>query len=137
MDRMTKEQRHKCMSHIKGKNTKPEILLRKKLWHLGVRYRKNYHGLYGCPDIVITKYRIAIFVDGDFWHGKDMDKIEARLDTRKSYWIKKLKRNKERDLEVNEILTESGWLVLRFWESEIRKNLPGCVNIILKYLPRK
>ena len=136
MDVLTKQQRHKNMSHIRCKDTKGEILLRKALWHKGIRYRKNYKALPGKPDIAITKYRIAIFVDGDFWHGRDFEKIKNRLDTNKEFWIKKIETNKKRDLEVDNNLTEMGWIVLRFWESDVRKALDTCIIEILNYYPK-
>lgn len=137
MDVLTPAQRHKNMSHIRSKNTKAEILLRKALWNRGVRYRKNYKLLPGKPDIVVLKCHIAIFVDGDFWHGKDFETIKKRIGTNKKFWIEKLKRNIERDEEINDRLTEMGWLVLRFWDSEIKKDLDSCVNNILDYMPAK
>lgn len=134
MDVLTKKQRHKNMSHIRSKNTKPEILLRKALWHCGLRYWKNYKKLPGTPDIVITRYRIAIFVDGDFWHARGHEEHPGeQIGTNKDFWQKKLKRNVERDKEVNDELTESGWLVLRFWESDIKKDLQKCVDTICQY----
>jgi len=135
MDNLTKEQRHKNMSRIRSKNTKPEVILRKALWHKGIRYRKNYNKLPGKPDIAITRYRIAIFVDGDFWHGKNMDKINKQIKSNREYWLPKLEKNKQRDAEINDFLTEEGWLVLRFWESDIKKGLNKCVNKILAYIP--
>lgn len=134
MDVLTKSQRHKNMSCIRSKDTKPEVILRKTLWHYGVRYRKNYKKLPGSPDIVIMKYHIAIFVDGDFWHAKGHKNHPGeQIKSNKEYWQKKLIRNVERDREVNDELTEEGWLVLRFWESEIKNNLQECVNVIFKY----
>ena len=122
------------MSCIRSKDTKPEVILRKTLWHYGVRYRKNYKKLPGSPDIVIMKYHIAIFVDGDFWHAKGHKNHPGeQIKSNKEYWQKKLIRNVERDREVNDELTEEGWLVLRFWESEIKNNLQECVNVIFKY----
>lgn len=137
MDNLTKEQRHKNMSHIRASNTKPEIMLRKALWHRGIRYRKNYKELIGKPDIVITRCKIAIFVDGDFWHGKNMDDIEKQVQSNRTYWLPKIRRNRERDAEVNDALTEQGWIVLRFWESDIKKHLEQCVAQILDYVPKK
>ena len=136
MDVLTKEQRRKNMQHIRSKNTTAELMLRKMLWHLGIRYRKNYKTLPGTPDIAITKYRIAIFVDGDFWHarGHETDPGE-QIQTNKVFWTKKLKRNVERDKEVNQALLELGWLVLRYWDSDVNKNCDGCVKDILQYLP--
>lgn len=137
MDVLTKEQRHKNMSHIRAQNTKPEILLRKALWHCGLRYRKNYKMLPGSPDIAITRYRIAVFVDGDFWHAKGhqghQEHPGEQIGSNKEYWQKKLKRNVERDKEVNDELTDRGWLVLRFWESDIKKDLQKCVDMICEY----
>ena len=137
MDVLTKQQRHKNMSHIRCKDTKGEILLRKALWHKGIRYRKNYKALPGKPDIAITKYRVAIFVDGDFWHGRDFEKIKNRLDTNKEFWIKKIETNKKRDLEVDNNLSEMGWIVLRFWESDIRGKLNKCIWEIYNYFPKQ
>lgn len=137
MDNLTKEQRHKNMLHIRSNNTKPEIMLRKALWHRGIRYRKNYKGLLGKPDIVITRCKIAIFVDGDFWHGKNMTAIDNQIQSNRSYWLPKIRRNKERDAEVNDALTEQGWIVLRFWESDIKKQLESCIAKILEYVPKK
>ncbi len=136
MDVLTKEQRRKNMQHIRSKNTKAEVLLRKALWHCGIRYRKNYKALPGTPDIAITKYRIAIFVDGDFWHARGYEeKPGEQIQTNKEFWTKKLKRNVERDKEVNQALLEMGWLVLRYWESDVNKNCNACIEDIMRYLP--
>lgn len=135
MDVLNKDQRHKNMSHIRSKNTKSEVKLRKALWHLGIHYRKNFKLLLGKPDIVIPRCHIAIFVDGDFWHGRNFSAIDKRIDVNHDFWINKLKKNIERDKYVNEALTEQGWLVLRFWDSDIKKDLNGCLSRILKYLP--
>lgn len=126
------------MAHIRSKDTKAEVLLRKALWRLGFRYRKNYHKLPGTPDIALTRQKIAIFVDGDFWHARGHEaKPGEQIATRKKYWRNKLARNVERDKEVNDALTQEGWLVLRFWESEIQKDLKACVDNVLRYaLPR-
>lgn len=134
MDVLTKSQRHKNMSCIRSKDTKPEVILRKALWHCGLRYRKNDKSLPGSPDIVIRRYHIAIFVDGDFWHAKGHKNHPGeQIKSNKEYWQKKLTRNVERDREVNDELTEAGWLVLRFWESEIKNDLQKCVNCIFEY----
>lgn len=135
MDVLTRKQRHKSMIGNKGNDTKPEILLRKALWHRGIRYRKNWRNLTGCPDIVLTRQKIAIFVDGDFWHARGyQDRPGSQIDTNQSYWQKKLARNVERDREVNDQLTEQGWLVLRFWESDIKKDLDSVLAEILSYI---
>ena len=102
MDNLTKEQRHKNMKNIKSQNTSIELLLRKALWKKGYRYRKNYKALPGKPDIALTKYKIAIFCDGEFFHGKDWEVLKPRLErgTNSEYWVKKIARNIERDNEV-------------------------------------
>ena len=127
----TTPQKSKNMKSVKSHDTKIEVTLRKALWHKGIRYRKNYR-IYSCrPDIVITKHKIAVFCDGDFWHGKEDPDI---VKTHKKFWTEKIKRNIERDLENTIELRDNGWTVLRFWESEIEANLPGCVNIVLNTL---
>lgn len=132
---MTKKQRHKNMQAVKANDTVPELLLRKALWHTGIRYRKNYRKLPGSPDIAITKRKIAIFVGGDFWHAKGhQDNPGEQVATNKDFWQRKLTRNVERDKEVNDALLEEGWLVLRFWESEIKKDVAACVEQIMSYL---
>ena len=134
MDDMTKEQRHKNMSHIRAENTKAEVLLRKALWHRGIRYRKNYKELPGKPDIAITRCHIAVFVDGDFWHARGHQKNPGeQVGSNPQYWQKKLKRNVERDKEVNDALTSMGWLVLRFWASDVEKELDTYVSKICDY----
>ena len=135
MDKLTPSQRKKNMQHIRSKETVSEIKLRKALWHLGLRYRKNWRKLPGTPDIALTRQKIAIFVDGDFWHGRGHEASPGeQVGTNKAFWRRKLSRNIERDKEVNDALTESGWLVLRFWDSEIKKDLQSCVNKILEYV---
>lgn len=131
-DVLTKEQRHKNMKNIKGKDTKIEVLLRKALWHKGYRYRKNYKKLEGKPDIVLTKYKIAIFCDGEFFHGKDWEKLRERLkrgDNGK-FWIKKIARNMEHDNDINKRLEFEGWTVLRFWGNDIKRNPEECVKTV-------
>ena len=132
MDVLTKEQRRKNMQRIKGKNTSIEVKLCKALWQKGYHYRKNYKELPGSPDIVLTKYKIAIFCDSEFFHGKDWDKLKARLEKgeKGEYWIKKITRNMERDEEVNKQLIFKGWTVLRFWGDEIKKNTDECVKAV-------
>ncbi|ERJ67699.1 DNA (cytosine-5-)-methyltransferase [Porphyromonas gingivalis] len=137
MDRLTKEQRHRNMSLNKGKGTKLEILFSKLLWNAGIRYRKNDKDIFGKPDFVIRKMKIAIFCDGEFWHGRDW---EIRKNDHKSnceFWHKKIERNIERDKEVNEKLESQGWKVFRFWESEITKEPDKCLNRILSYMKAK
>ncbi len=126
---------HKIMSSIKSKNTEPELLLRKALWQKGFRYRINYKQLPGKPDIVFTKAKIAIFCDGDFWHGhnwalRGIPSLEEELASYSDFWKEKILRNIERDKKNNEELKKSGWTVIRFWESDIRKNLEECVSCV-------
>lgn len=135
-DDLRPEQRKKNMQHIRSKDTKAEIMFRKALWTKGIRYRKNFALLPGKPDIAITKHRIAIFVDGDFWHARGHeDNPGEQIGTNKEYWIPKLKCNVERDRYVDEMLLEQGWLVLRFWESDVKKDLDRCLKILCDYLP--
>lgn len=132
MGTLTPEQRRKNMQAIKSKDTKIELVLRKALWKRGFRYRKNYKSLPGTPDIVLTKYRIAIFCDSEFFHGKDWDKLQLRIKdgANSSYWHKKISRNIERDDEINKTLRYLEWTVLRFWGNDILKHTDDCVNVI-------
>ena len=132
MDNLTKEQRHKNMVNIKGKNTSIEVCLSKALWNKGIRYRKNYNKLPGKPDIAITKYKIAVFCDSEFFHGKDWEVLKPRLEAGNNaeYWVPKISRNRERDEEVNKELLFLGWTVIRFWGKEIKKNTDECVKVI-------
>ena len=124
MDNLTREQRHKNMQHIRSKDSVIEIKFRKALWHKGYRYRKNYKDLPGKPDIVLTKYKIVIFCDSEFFHGKDWDVLKPHLErsTNRKFWQKKISRNIERDKEVNKQLLFLGWTVIRFWGKDIMKN---------------
>ena len=132
MDNLTKEQRHKNMVNIKGKNTSIELCLRKALWNKGIRYRKKYKKLPGKPDIAITKYKIAVFCDSEFFHGKDWEVLKPRLEAGNNaeYWVPKISRNRERDEEVNKELLFLGWTVIRFWGKEIKKNTDECIKVI-------
>lgn len=131
-DILTKEQRHKNMSHIKSRDTSIEVKLRKELWSRGYRYRKNYNNVSGKPDIAITKYKIAIFCDSEFFHGKDWEVLKPRLQKgdNAEYWIPKIQRNRERDDEVNKKLLFLGWTVIRFWGKEIAENADKCVKVV-------
>lgn len=130
-DDLTPEQRRKNMQEIKSRDTTIELILRKALWSKGIRYRKNYKALIGKPDIAITKYKIAVFCDSDYWHGYDWENRSQRIKSNRDYWIPKIERNMERDKKVTAVLQEQGWTVLRFWEWQIRKETDKCVNIIL------
>ena len=131
-DNLTAEQRKKNMQHINSKATKIEVLLRKELWKRGYRYRKNYSKLPGKPDIVLTKYKIAIFCDSEFFHGKDWEVLKPRLEkgNNSDYWLKKISRNRERDDEINKQLLFQGWTVIRFWGKDILKNLDECIKVV-------
>ena len=131
-DDLTPEQRRNNMQAIRSKDTTIELRLRKALWKHGVRYRKNYKELIGKPDIVITKYKIAVFCDSDYWHGYDWENRNQRIKSNRDYWVPKIERNMERDREVTETLQNEGWLVLRFWEWQIRKHLDECVETVLQ-----
>jgi DNA mismatch endonuclease (patch repair protein) len=130
MDSLTPEQRHKCMSHIRSKDTSVEVMLRKALWHAGIRYRKNYDKLPGKPDIAITKYKIVVFCDGELWHGKDWNTRKETIKTNRDYWIQKIERNIKRDSENEKKLEKLGWIVIRFWGKEIKKNIEFCISEI-------
>jgi len=131
-DKLTPEQRSKAMRNIHSKNTSIERILRKTLWRNGYRYRKNYDKLPGKPDIVLTKYKIAIFCDGEFFHGKDWEVLKPQLESGNngSFWLKKISRNRKRDEEITRQLIFMGWTVIRFWGREISKNPDECVKVI-------
>ena len=120
------------MSNIRSKDTKIERILRNALWSKGIRYRKNYSALPGKPDIVITKYMIAIFCDSEFFHGKDWDLLKPRLlrGDNGEFWVNKISKNISRDEEVNKQLKALGWTVLRFWGTDIKKNTGDCLKAI-------
>ena len=122
-DDLTPEQRRKNMQAIRSKDTSIEIKLRKALWEKGIRYRKNYKAVIGKPDIAITKCKIAVFCDSDYWHGYDWENRNQRIKSNREYWIPKIERNMERDRQVTKALEDDGWLVLRFWEWQIKKQL--------------
>ena len=126
------EKSHKNMSKIRGRDTSIELALRKALWKKGYRYRKNYKDLPGSPDIVFTKYRIAIFCDSEFFHGKDWEVLKPRLEQGKNpdYWVKKIERNMQRDIEKDKMLSFMGWTVIHFWGKDILKNTEECIRVI-------
>lgn len=122
------------MRKIKAKNTTPEIILRKALWNEGIRYRKENKGIIGNPDIVIKKYRLAIFIDGEFWHGFNWKEKKEKIKSNREYWIKKIEKNIARDKLNNQLLKEQNWIVLRFWEHEIKRDLKKCVEKVKKVI---
>lgn len=120
----------KRMSKMKSKRNKIEIKLAKALWHKGYRYRLNYKVLPGSPDIVITKYYVAIFVDGEFWHGKDFGERQNKLKNNKEYWIEKITENINRDITNDMLLRKLGWIPIHFWSRDVEKNTEACVKEI-------
>ena len=136
-DTMTPEQRHRCMSHIHSKGTKPELTVRRWLWSHGYRYRLNVKSVPGKPDIVLRSYRTAIFVNGCFWHGHGVaeppvksDELRVKSDlsnsacckiptTNREFWVAKIRRNQERDRETYRVLQENGWHVIVIWECQL------------------
>ena len=125
MDKLTPEQRKKCMQSNKSTGTKPELVLAKAMWALGLRYRKNSRSIFGKPDFSFKKYKVAVFVDGEFWHGKDWEQRKAEIKGNREFWIAKIERNIRRDMEVTGRLKAEGWTVLRFWSNDVVKNA-GC-----------
>lgn len=133
MDVMTPEQRRRNMQHVRSKDTKPEVFFRKLLYHKGFRYRKNWKELPGKPDIVLTKYKICIFVDGEYFHGKDWEEGEKQRVERgsnSSYWVPKIERNMERDREIEAELNGLGWTVIRFWSRDVLKEPEKCAEAV-------
>lgn len=132
MDRLTKEQRHKNMKNIRSKDTSIELKLRKELWRRGYRYRKNYTELPGKPDIVLTKYKIAIFCDSEFFHGKDWEVLKPQLEKGKNadFWIEKISKNQQHDDDINKQLQFLGCTVIRFWGKDIMKKTDECIQVI-------
>lgn len=129
-DIMTPAQRSKAMSHIHSKDTQIEIVLRKALWHKGYRYRKNYKVLPGSPDIAITKFKVAIFCDSEFFHGYNWDIKKQKLGHNREFWIKKIERNIERDRDTDLALLNTGWIPVHFWGHDILKRTSDCIDAI-------
>ncbi len=129
MDVHNPQQRSKNMRAIKSTATKVEIILGKALWNLGYRYRKNNKTIFGKPDFTFKKLKIAIFIDSEFFHGKDWE-TRKKPQTNVEFWIKKIERNMQRDIEVTAYLESQNWKVLRFWSKEIEKNLNESVSLI-------
>ena len=132
---------HKAMVAVKSTNTSPEMTLRRALWKRGLRYRVNVTHLPGKPDIVFSKARIAVFCDGDYWHGhnwalRGYASLEDELSRYGEYWQKKIRKNVERDAHNNQLLRESGWYVMRFWGSEIKADVEKCADKIEEALKK-
>jgi len=132
----------KIMSAVKSKNTRPEMALRRSLWAKGMRYLVNVNTLPGKPDIVFTKTRIAVFCDGDFWHGhnwaiRGFSSLEEELERYSQFWKDKILGNIKRDSVNTEKLKSDGWEVIRLWESDIKKDLPKCVDLIIDHYVKR
>ena len=134
MDRHTPKQRSKNMRAVKNKGSKEEIMLTKALWHLGYRYRKNDKTVFGKPDLTFKKYKLAVFVDSEFFHGKDWETKKYEIKSNQEFWYKKIERNIERDKEVTAFLERSGWTVLRFWAKDVRMELDSCITQIVSVI---
>ena len=132
-DKFTSEQRHTCMSHVKNKNTKPEILVRKALFSKGFRYRINDRKIKGNPDIVLKKYHTAIFVNGCFWHGHKNCKKATIPETNTDFWREKIETNQRRDKETITALRNDGWKVIVVWECELsKKRLSDRIELLVE-----
>jgi DNA mismatch endonuclease (patch repair protein) len=133
MDNLTFEQRKQNMERIKSKDTEPEKIFRKALWHKGIRFRKNVENVFGKPDICIKSKKIAIFIDSEFWHGKMY--LEGKIPKSNiDYWIPKLERNIQRDQDVNRTLASDGWKVFRFWGKDVKKNVNSLADEVVSYI---
>jgi DNA mismatch endonuclease (patch repair protein) len=130
MGTRTKEQISANMRRIRSKDSKIELMLRKELWRRGLRYRKNMGGITGKPDIVFPGNKVAVFCDGEFWHGYHWEEKKDELRSNRDFWIPKIERNMMRDTEVNAILEYDGWTVLRFWGAEIKKDVSLCADMV-------
>ena len=131
-DVFSKKKRSEVLSKIRGKDTKIEIIFRKRLWKAGYRYRKNASGYFGKPDVLLKKYKTVIFIDSCFWHGcKKHFKLPS---TNMIFWKEKIERNRRRDRGVGRYYRKKGWRVIRFWEHEVENNLEAAINRILKFL---
>ena len=134
----------KIMRRVKSKNTQIEKEFRVILWNKGFKYRKNCSKIQGKPDLSNTKYKIAVFIDGDFWHGnqykiRGFNSLEEQLEnvSNKNYWINKIKRNIERDKKITQNLQNDGWLVIRLWENQIKLNINKCVSETLSIIEKR
>lgn len=137
MDNLTVNQRRKNMQAIKSKKTKIEELLAKALWAKGYRYRRNNKAVFGKPDFTFRKYKIAIFCDSEFFHGKDWDMKKHDIKSNLIFWHNKIERNMERDKIVTQTLLKNGWEVIRFWGQDIKKNTDFCISKIEDVIEEK
>lgn len=126
----TTKERSALMSKIKSNNTRPEILLRKKLWGKGVRFSRKGSNMPEKPDIELKKYKIAIFIDGEFWHGYNWAEKKKNLKSNRKYWVPKIERTISRDRQNNKSLKVKGWRVVRFWGHQINEDTEKCIKKI-------
>lgn len=124
--------RSEVMSRVRSENTSFELLLRRELWRRGLRYRTNDKTVFGKPDIVFKRKKIAVFIDSEFWHGKDYPQGRNLPKTNSDYWVRKIERNIARDQLVNQTLTGEGWFLIRIWTKDLQKNLENCVEQIFQ-----
>ena len=122
------------MRRVKNKDSEIELMLRKELWARGLRYRKNVNRVFGKPDIAFFGKKVAVFCDSEFWHGHNWEERKKDFKSRQEFWIPKIERNIARDIEVNEKLRDQGWVVLRFWGKEIKKDPSACADKIQQAL---
>lgn len=137
MNKFPSEQRSRNMRAIRSSGTKIEVLLGKALWAAGLRYRKNCKTVFGKPDIVLRKYKLVIFCDSEFWHGKNWERENWRIHTRREFWIPKIEGNIRRDKQVNKALKKDSWKVLRFWGKDIEKRTAWCVKKVLRTVDKQ
>lgn len=137
MDNHTPEQRRRNMQAVKNTDSKIEVMLRKELWNRGLRYQKNSTKVYGKPDIVFIGKKVAVFCDSEFWHGYDWKNKKNEIKSKREFWIPKIERNIQRDIEVTNKLQAEGWVVLRFWGNDIKKNLTECADKIERIIKQR
>ena len=128
VDNLTPEQRSRCMSRIRSKDTVLEVRVRSAIYERGLRFRKHVRNLPGCPDIVFPHAKLAVFIDGDFWHGYDFENWSNRVE---GYWKQKIEGNRERDIRYTEDLHKLGWQVIRIWQHEFNENFSDCIDRIV------
>lgn len=133
----TKEQISYNMRRVKSKDSNIELMLRRELWSRGLRYRKNVTKIVGKPDIAFLGKKVAVFCDSEFWHGFNWEERKKDFKSNQDFWIPKIERNIQRDIEVNKQLTEEGWVVLRFWGRDIKRNCSECADKIQESLNEK
>ena len=137
MDRLTPAQRRKNMQRVRNKASQIELKLRRAQWHAGFRYRKNLRSVFGCPDVVFLRLKIAVFCDSEFWHGFDWENRKHDFKSRQDFWIPKIERNMARDREVNEHLRAEDWTVIRFFGKQIQRNVDECVRLVAETVARQ